>query len=184
MLKASHEIFLITVWVKRASEIGLVIFCPVLKNFPGRTEDISWGRCFFLRAPQSWWIWSAVSPGFSVVVPKAATRRQHFLMLHNYLFQLIYLLLLIWRAVIHGVPKSRTRLSDWSDLIWSDWSRVDFCCVCLRLTGTWFSYTSRYIYSVLFRSIFSYSFLQCVLYFLVLFIRFIWMIWQQVVCIC
>jgi len=23
-----------------------------------------------------------------------------------------------WRAVIHGVPKSRTRLSDWSDLIW------------------------------------------------------------------
>ena len=117
MLKASHEIFLITVWVKRASKIGLVIFCPVLKNFPGRTEDISWGRCFFLRAPQSWWIWSAVSPGFSVVVPKAATRRQHFLMRHNYLFQLIYLLLLIWRAVIHGVPKSRTRLSDWSDLI-------------------------------------------------------------------
>ena len=25
-----------------------------------------------------------------------------------------------WRAVIHGVAKSRTRLSDWSDLIWSD----------------------------------------------------------------
>ena len=24
-----------------------------------------------------------------------------------------------WRAVIHGVAKSRTRLSDWSDLIWS-----------------------------------------------------------------
>ena len=24
-----------------------------------------------------------------------------------------------WRAVIHGVTKSRTRLSDWSDLIWS-----------------------------------------------------------------
>ena len=23
-----------------------------------------------------------------------------------------------WRAVIHGVTKSRTRLSDWSDLIW------------------------------------------------------------------
>ena len=23
-----------------------------------------------------------------------------------------------WRAVIHGVAKSRTRLSDWSDLIW------------------------------------------------------------------
>ena len=25
-----------------------------------------------------------------------------------------------WRATIHGVAKSRTRLSDWSDLIWSD----------------------------------------------------------------
>ena len=25
-----------------------------------------------------------------------------------------------WRASIHGVEKSRTRLSDWSDLIWSD----------------------------------------------------------------
>ena len=27
-----------------------------------------------------------------------------------------------WRAAIHGVAKSRTRLSDWSDLIWSDLS--------------------------------------------------------------
>ena len=25
-----------------------------------------------------------------------------------------------WRALIHGVAKNRTRLSDWSDLIWSD----------------------------------------------------------------
>ena len=25
-----------------------------------------------------------------------------------------------WRAAINGVAKSRTRLSDWSDLIWSD----------------------------------------------------------------
>ena len=24
-----------------------------------------------------------------------------------------------WRAAIHGVAKSRTRLSDWADLIWS-----------------------------------------------------------------
>ena len=29
-----------------------------------------------------------------------------------------------WRAVIHGVAKSRTRLSNWSDLIWSDCSLV------------------------------------------------------------
>ena len=26
----------------------------------------------------------------------------------------------VWRAAIHGVAKSRTCLSDWSDLIWSD----------------------------------------------------------------
>ena len=25
-----------------------------------------------------------------------------------------------WRAAVHGVAKSQTRLSDWSDLIWSD----------------------------------------------------------------
>ena len=25
-----------------------------------------------------------------------------------------------WRAAVHGVAKSRTRLSDWSDLIWSE----------------------------------------------------------------
>ena len=25
-----------------------------------------------------------------------------------------------WRAAIHGVAKSRTRLSNWADLIWSD----------------------------------------------------------------
>ena len=30
-----------------------------------------------------------------------------------------------WRAAIHGVSKSRTRLSDWSDLIQSD----DFSCI-------------------------------------------------------
>ena len=29
-----------------------------------------------------------------------------------------------WRAVIHGVAKSRTRLSDWSDLIW--WAKNAF----------------------------------------------------------
>ena len=25
-----------------------------------------------------------------------------------------------WRAAIHGVAKSRTRLSDWTELSWSD----------------------------------------------------------------
>ena len=33
-----------------------------------------------------------------------------------------------WRAAIHGVTKSRTRLNDWSDLLWSD-------CYCFRLAG-------------------------------------------------
>ena len=26
-----------------------------------------------------------------------------------------------WRAVIHGVSKSRTRLSNWTELNWTDW---------------------------------------------------------------
>ena len=29
-----------------------------------------------------------------------------------------------WRAAIHGVTKSRTRLSNWSDLIWSDLAQL------------------------------------------------------------
>ena len=29
-----------------------------------------------------------------------------------------------WRAVIHGVAKSRTRLSDWSDLITHKWNLI------------------------------------------------------------
>ena len=31
-----------------------------------------------------------------------------------------------WRAAIHGVEKSQTRLSDWSDLIWSEWLTLSF----------------------------------------------------------
>ena len=30
-----------------------------------------------------------------------------------------------WRAAIHGVAKSRTRLSDWSDLIWFYWNTLE-----------------------------------------------------------
>jgi len=30
-----------------------------------------------------------------------------------------------WRAAIHGVAKSRTRLSNWSDLIWLLWFQKD-----------------------------------------------------------
>ena len=35
-----------------------------------------------------------------------------------------FMCLLAWSAAIHGVAKSRTWLSDWSDLIWSDGSSV------------------------------------------------------------
>ena len=31
-----------------------------------------------------------------------------------------------WRAVIHGVTKSRTRLSDWTELNWSELKAFDF----------------------------------------------------------
>ena len=31
-----------------------------------------------------------------------------------------------WYAAIHGVAKSRTRLSDWSDLIWSEWEKKKY----------------------------------------------------------
>ena len=34
-----------------------------------------------------------------------------------------------WRAVIHGVAKSRTRLSDWSDLIWYNIISATLCCL-------------------------------------------------------
>ena len=30
-----------------------------------------------------------------------------------------------WRAAIHGVAKSRTWLSDWSDQIWSDYYKIN-----------------------------------------------------------
>ena len=33
-----------------------------------------------------------------------------------------------WHAVIHGIAKSWTWLSDWSDLIWSDWSHQQVYC--------------------------------------------------------
>ena len=32
-----------------------------------------------------------------------------------------------WRAAVHGVAKSRTRLSDWSDLIWN------LCCMAIMM---------------------------------------------------
>ena len=40
-----------------------------------------------------------------------------------------------WRAAIHGVAKSRTRLSDWSDLIWYKYSAKDKV-MCLFVQGS------------------------------------------------
>ena len=42
-----------------------------------------------------------------------------------------------WCAAIHGVPKSRTRLSDWSDLIWSDILSSDMNRIYLAVAVTW-----------------------------------------------
>ena len=50
----------------------------------------------------------------------------------------------VWCAVIHGVAKSRTRLSDWSDLIYSIYTYIcaiyvlyvyGICCVVLQGVG-------------------------------------------------
>ena len=51
-----------------------------------------------------------------------------------------------WRAAIHGVAKSLTRLSDWTELI------ADLkCCVSFRCTAKWISYTYTHIYALFFR---------------------------------
>ena len=36
-----------------------------------------------------------------------------------------------WRAAIHGVAKSQTRLSNWSDMIWSDKWGIHFSLSCI-----------------------------------------------------
>ena len=53
-----------------------------------------------------------------------------------------------WRAAIHGVAKSWTWLSDWTELNWTD---LQFC-VSFRCTAKWFSYTYTSV------PFFSYSF--------------------------
>ena len=37
-----------------------------------------------------------------------------------------------WRAAVHGVAKSRTRLSDWTELNWTEL----FQCLCTRIGGS------------------------------------------------
>ena len=40
-----------------------------------------------------------------------------------------------WRAAIHGVSKSQTRLSDWSDLIW--WEGTEERCTWWKIATCW-----------------------------------------------
>ena len=55
-----------------------------------------------------------------------------------------------WRAAIHGVAKSRTRLSDWSNLIWSDgkigWKEENQSEVYHRIHSKIDVWRSRYVY--------------------------------------
>ena len=51
-----------------------------------------------------------------------------------------------WCAVIHGVTKSQTRLSDWTELNWRQlvWAWVQEVRPCRTLTGTYFLYRIRF----------------------------------------
>ena len=54
-----------------------------------------------------------------------------------------------WRAAIHRVAKSRTRLSDWTELM------VDLrCCVHFRCTGAWLSYTHARMHTCIYFRLF------------------------------
>ena len=50
-----------------------------------------------------------------------------------------------WRAAVHGVAKSQTRLSDWTEYYWSLGDLQ--CCVNFCCTAKWFSYTSIFFLS-------------------------------------
>ena len=59
-----------------------------------------------------------------------------------------------WRAAIHGVAKSQTRLSDWSDLIWSDLihfqTTATIYAINMSITSKSFLLCSLLIYSFIF----------------------------------
>ena len=38
-----------------------------------------------------------------------------------------------WRAVVHGIAKSRTRLSDWTELNWSAYLRLFICLLAILI---------------------------------------------------
>ena len=60
-----------------------------------------------------------------------------------------------WRAAIHGVAKSWTRLSDWSDLIWDcfKWLKLSSAIACMTLVLRWTVYsTVMYLFIFFWRS--------------------------------
>ena len=68
-----------------------------------------------------------------------------------------------WRAAIHGVAKSRTRLSDWTELNWSltpTFLKLKFSWFTMLYISSWYM-AKRFIYIyILFQILFHYSLLQ------------------------
>ena len=55
-----------------------------------------------------------------------------------------------WRAAIHGVAKSRTRLSDWTELNWKSYSHIESVPLDLKqdpLNLSWMTFPVSYIAS-------------------------------------
>ena len=52
-----------------------------------------------------------------------------------------------WRAVIHGVAKSRTRLSDWTELSWACWREVPYKFLLPCSLRSPFSHLKRWMFS-------------------------------------
>jgi len=57
-----------------------------------------------------------------------------------------------WRAVIHGVAKSRTRLSDWTKLNWMilNW---EFCHLCHIWVWLWYYFVFLNFFSYIFHAL-------------------------------
>ena len=103
-------------------EIVLLTVCCFEFFLRYQPKDVCWGLVYFTDSPTD-----AVNikcpreQVFQLLLPKVATRRQHFLMRHCFSFVINLAFIFCWR-------------------------RADFqCCVCYRYTETWFSYTWTFI---------------------------------------
>ena len=61
-----------------------------------------------------------------------------------------------WSATNHGITKSRTWLSDWTELNWTDWN-----CNSGRFLIFWSSYIVKYLFLHLMSIFFSVSYFPC-----------------------